>query len=68
LQIRASRQRLEQSFDFALDQIADSAEVVRRAIFEGGSAPNAFGDDAKSIAEGARIYSDIAVRPLDSSE
>jgi hypothetical protein len=47
LQIRASRQRLEHSFDFALDQIADSAEVVRRAIFEGGSAPNAFGDDAK---------------------
>jgi hypothetical protein len=47
LQIRASRQRLEQSFDFALDQIADNSEVVRRAIFEGGSAPNAFGDDAK---------------------
>jgi hypothetical protein len=45
LQIRASLQLLEQSFDFALDQIADSAEVVRLAIFESGSA--APPDDAK---------------------
>jgi hypothetical protein len=45
LQIRASLQRLEQSFDFALDQIASSPEVVRRTIFEGGSA--APPDDAK---------------------
>jgi hypothetical protein len=38
LQIRASLQRLEQSFDFAPDEIANGAKFFPRAIFEGGSA------------------------------
>jgi hypothetical protein len=45
LQIRASRQRLEQSFDFAPNKIANGTKFSRRAIFEGGSAAPT--DDAK---------------------
>jgi hypothetical protein len=31
----------------ASNEIANGAKFFRRAIFEGGLAPNAFGDDAK---------------------
>ncbi len=39
-----------------------ASPLARRSLGGGGE------DDVKSIAEGANIYSDIALRPLDSSE